>query len=391
MKKISKILFVIVIIISTTCINYLIYNNYYNNKIINIANNIVENHKEVKPSELAETLKDSKNTNYNVLKDYGYNENDLFLNEDIKNKIVLNIVINLFVIATILTIYNLINNKKRKSNFKEINDLITLLEKINAGNYNIELDKFSETSFSKLRNEIYKTTGLLKEQTEFLNTEKNNLKNNLADISHQIRTPMTSINLMLETIIEDKNMSKEKQLEFLNIIYKQTEKVVYLVENLLKLSKFDASVIELKKEKVYVYKLLNNVADSLKYLSDGKNLKININANENITINCDKGWQEEAITNVVKNSIEYSKENSNLDILVTDNNFYTMITIKDYGSGISKEDLKKVFIRFHKSKNSNGVGIGLNLAKTIIEKDNGLIEVTSKENEYTIFTIKYLK
>lgn len=392
LKKISiASITILVVIILTTFLNYLVYNNYYNEKIIYIVSKLASDNEHIEIEEIAEIIKSDDEIDYNALEDYGYSANDLYLIGDIKYRIVFNACINIIVVTVVLIIFGYIYYRKGKGNLSEINDLLNLLEKINKGDYNINLDKYSESDFSKLRNEIYKTTVLLKEHSEFLNNDRILLKDNLADISHQIRTPLTSISLMLETIIEDKNMPEDKKDEFLNSIFKQTDKINYLVEALLKLSKFDASVIHFKKDNVNVYNLLNNVKSSLRYLLDEKNMTLNISVDKDIKIICDEKWQEEAITNIVKNSIEFSKENSQLDIEVKDNNFYTMITIKDYGSGISKTEIKKIFDRFHKNNNSSGFGIGLNLAKTIIEKDGGLIDVESKENEYTIFTIKYVK
>ena len=392
MKKISIVsVIIVVIVILTTFINYLVYNNYYNKKIIDVVNQMVEENDNIEVEEIAKILKNPKDSDKNILERYGYSANDLYLVGDIKDRIIINICINICVFLFISLILIYMEKRKNSKRLNEINNLITFLEKINSGDYDIDLNKYSESDFSKLRNEIFKTTILLKEHTEFLNKDRVILKDNLADVSHQIRTPLTSISLMIESIIEDKDMSKTKKDEFLNKIYIQTDKINYLTESLLKLSKFDAKAIEFKKDNVIVYDLLEKVQDSLEYLIIEKNININIIADKNIKIKCDEKWQEEALMNIVKNCIEYSEKNGIIDINVEDNNFYTKIVIKDYGLGISKEELKKIFIRFHKSKKSNGFGIGLNLSKTIIEKDNGMIKVESVENEYTKFIIKYMK
>ena len=392
MRKYSLIgLIIICIIVSTSFINYLIYNNYYNEKIIDVVNQIVRENEDINPLEIAEILKNPQNTNTNILEKYGYNKNDLYLVGDIKQKIAINIMTNILVFGTIYAIAIIILKRKEKQKNDEINDLIYYLERINKGDYTIDLNKYSESDFSKLRNTIYKTTVLLKEHSEFLKNDRKVLKDNIADISHQLRTPLTSISLMLETILEEEEMSQAKKQEFINKIYSQNEKVNYLVELLLKLSKLDASIIEFKKDKVNANELLLKIKSSLEQLALLKNITIKITVNKDTNIICDRKWQEEALVNIIKNSIEHSRENGIIDINVEDNNFYILVTIKDNGQGIKKDNIKKIFNRFYKNENSSGFGIGLNLAKTIIEKDNGIIAVESKENEYTKFTIKYIK
>ncbi|MFI3261042.1 MAG: HAMP domain-containing sensor histidine kinase [bacterium] len=392
MKKISLIGIVVVVIVTlTTYLNYIIYNNHYNEKLLNIVNQLIINNEEIDVNDVASILKNPEDIDVNLLEQYGYSTQDVYFSNEMVEKISINVAMNILIVVLVLSSYKYIYGKKRKSNLKEINDIILLLDGINKGNFDIEIEKYLETDFSKLRNTIYKTTVLLKEQTEFLTNDRVLLKNNLADVSHQIRTPLTSISLMLESIIDDKDMDSSKKEEFLNKIYNKIESVNYLVEVLLKLSKFDASSIEFKQEYTSVYELLENIKGSLEDLAREKKVNIKINVNDNINIKCDRRWQEEAIGNIVKNAIDYSSINGVVEINVEDNNFYTKIIIKDNGQGMSKEELIKVFTRFYKSENSKGFGIGLNLAKTIIEKDNGEVNVESEKGKYTMFTIKYFK
>ena len=167
----------------------------------------------------------------------------------------------------------------------------------------------------------------------------------------------------------------------------------FLVNSLLKLARFDANTITFKEDNFLVDNLLNEVIENVNMLADLKNIKIIKNNNINNKLKGDFKWQVEAITNIIKNCIEHSKDNSFIEINHDENKLYTRIIIKDQGVGISKDDLKHIFERFYKGKNSSSdsVGIGLALAKTIIEKDNGFITVTSKEGVGTTFIIKYLK
>lgn len=393
MKKNNIIILIIavLIVITVTFINYLTYSNYYNNKLIDLVNVILKENPNIDNVELAKLLNKENTTGDNLLSKYGYDKNDLFFNNKVKENLYSNILINTLIIVVILLIYFSIKNIKDKKRNNEIQNLANVIDKINKKDYEFNLSRYNESEFSKLYNTIFKVSLLLKENNEYLNKERLILKNNIADISHQLKTPLTSNTLMIETLLEDEHMSEEKKKQFIEKIYDKNEKICYLIEMLLKLSKLETSVIDFKKDKVNLLVLLNKIKKEVEEQAKLNNICININCEENININIDKLWQEEALTNIIKNCIEFSKVNGNIDITAQDNNFYTIINIKDNGKGIRKEDINKIFNRFHKSENSKGIGIGLNLAKTIIEKDGGIIKVKSEINKYTMFTIKYIK
>lgn len=375
MKKISLIIIII------TFTNYIIYSHYHNQIITNITNTIIENNPEINKQDIAKILKNPQKTTYNHLEQYGYN------NHQINHQIlIINIIINIIISFPIIMIVIIIDKRKKQKNQSELNELISIVENINKGNYKINLNKYTETDFSKLYNSIYKTTVILKEHEEFLIKDRIILKENVENISHQLKTPLTSINLMLETIIDDENMEEKLKHQFLMKIQTQIDKINYLVQTLLKISKLETSTIKFTKEKVNIKTLLTNVITNLKPIAT--NTKINLITADDIKLICDPKWQSEALTNIIKNCIEHSNE---ITIKVEDNNFYTIITIQDNGIGINEKDLKHIFTRHYLSQNSSGSGIGLNLAQTIIKKDNGTISVKSIENNYTIFKIKYLK
>ena len=220
--------------------------------------------------------------------------------------------------------------------------------------------------------------------------DKQNLKNSLEDISHQLKTPLTSILVMLDNLIDNEDMDKDTKNEFLHSIKKEINNISFLVNTLLKLSKFDANTIKFQKDKILVSNLIKESLQKVLVLSELKSIKIDVNSPENIYINGDLHWEVEALTNIIKNSLEHSYNDSTITIDVSQNNVYTLLTIKDNGMGIDKDDLPHIFERFYKGKNSSNdsIGIGLALAKTIIVKDNGNISVTSNKKG-TTFTIKY--
>lgn len=300
-----------------------------------------------------------------------------------------NIILLIIYTLIIFVIYLYYHNKDRK----KINEITNYIKEINRKNYYLDILDNNEDELSLLKNELYKITIMLKEQTKNLKKDKINLKDSISDISHQLKTPLTSISILLDDIIKNPNMDKKTKDEFLYSIRKEVNNIQVLVQNLLKLSKFDANVIEFKNDKINVLSLLNKVVDKIEIIRELKGILINIDCDDKTYINGDFAWEVEALSNILKNSIEYSNNDSSIDISVEDNPFYVKITISDYGIGMSEKDLKNIFKRFYKGENSisSSVGIGLNLSKKIIEKDNGFIIASSTKDVGTTFEIKYMK
>lgn len=242
-----------------------------------------------------------------------------------------------------------------------------------------------------MQNEVYKITILLKEQAENSLNDKISLKNSISDISHQLKTPLTSITILLDNIIGNPDMNIDTRNEFISDIRREIININFLVQALLKLSKFDANAVEFTQKEVKISKIIDSAIKNVMPLCDLQKVEIKVEVNENDTMVCDEKWQIEAISNILKNSVEYS--NSGDTILVRANKYklYTQIDIKDNGKGITKEDIPHIFERFYKGKNSskNSIGIGLALSKTIIDKNGGNIAVESKVGEGTRFVIKY--
>lgn len=396
MTIISVISITLIIIILSTIINirYIKMYNYNENVAIsNIIDNVLEKYPDVSEEELIRILNNKDLTMNKTLNKYGINleeESVNLANQNIlKTIVIFNIgVILLYCVIVILLIK--MSYKKRNNNIKE---MINYLKEINNKNYCLQIDKNMEDELSILRNEIYKTAITLNEQERTSRNDKENLKEYLSDISHQIKTPLTSINLMIDNLIENKNINNQEKKELLKSIRHKTNNINFLIQSLLTLSKFDANAISFHNNNENVRKILDEVVDNTGAICDLKNISINIKGSKNVKLFCDYKWQVEALTNIVKNCIEHSKDNSKIDISYMGNDLFTKIIIKDYGEGMNNKDLKNIFKRFYKGNNSSkdSVGIGLSLAKVIIEKNNGYISVDSKINEGTTFIIKYLK
>ena len=346
--------------------------------------------KEITDDEIFNILNSSEK---DVIHNYGVdidNESILLDFNNIKKKYwKVNTVLFILYAFIILIIYLYYHHKDRK----KINEITNYIKEINQKNYYLDILDNSEDELSLLKNELYKITIMLKEQTENLKQDKINLKDSISDISHQLKTPLTSISILLDDILENPNMDKKTKDEFLYSIRKEVNNIQSLVQNLLKLSKFDANVIEFKKEKINVRELINRSLNKLEIIRELKNISIHVHCDNHTYMIGDITWEVEAISNILKNSIEYSDKNSDIDISVEENPFYIKMIVKDHGVGIKENDLKNIFKRYYKGENSisGSVGIGLNLSKKIIEKDNGFITAFSTQGEGTTFVIKYMK
>ena len=396
-KKLIIILFTIILLffLLNNSLYIFLNNKYkinYNKKINNIIYELNNKYPELKKEDIILILNNKNNNDENILKEYGINlENEFFdLNSEKEYKKIL-IINNLLIILFIfnLIIIFLIYYFKEKN---RINKIIKDLEKINNKNYEINIEENEEGNLSILKNELYKTTIMLKEQAENSYNDKINLKSSLEDISHQLKTPLTSINIMLDNILDNPEMDDETKLDFITDIKRETNNINFLIQALLKLSKFDTNTVKFNNEENDLKQIINEAIKNVSVLCDLKNIKIIFNCENNLNLICDKKWQIESLTNIIKNCVEYSEENNKININVENNKIYYLIKIKDYGKEINKKDLNHIFERFYKGKNSknDSIGIGLALSKAIIEKNNGKVWVESNENE-TIFYVQYFK
>ena len=353
---------------------------------------IQENYPEADLTEIVKIL-NHKDYNQNdiskILSEYGIDieEDSLILANDVYWKHDTLIIILLVMMLSIALIGTFLFYNWKKD--KEIAEITYYLEQINRGNYNLEIENISEDELSILKTEVYKTTVMLKEVAENALNGKRTLKDSLSDISHQLKTPLASILIMLENLEEHSEMDVATQQFYVRKMKRETQNINFLVQSLLKLSKLEADVVTFSKEKVKVNDLVDAAVQNVAMLCDLKNVEIKVTG-DNTLINCDVPWQIEAITNVLKNCVEYSPENESVYIEIQENPIYTSISIRDFGTGMDKEEQKHIFERFYKGKNAaNGsIGIGLALAKAIVEANDGKISVESNGNG-TKFEIKY--
>lgn len=394
-NKKTIILFIVIILIYVFSFNmvYLYQENIYKEKYNMFVNNVISVIKEKYPDISNKNIIDILNnkTNLNYLNEYGIDVDDEFAlismhKENKKIFIINNVILGSFIL--VLSIILIINKNYENNKLEEI---IHLIEEINKKNYNLNIKGTDETMISKLKNEMYKTVVMLKNDADNSLKDKLIIKTYLEDISHQLKTPLTVINISLDNLIDNPNMDEKNRNEFISKISKEVTNINNLIQNLLKLSKFDVNVINFVNKSVSIKEFINKSIDKISLIADLKNINIKVNILNDFNLNIDLNWQIEALSNIVKNAIEHSNENDIVYINCNDNKIYSKIEIINNGI-INDKDLNKIFDRFYTNKKgySESVGIGLSLAKNIIEKNNGKIDVYSKDGK-TIFTIKYYK
>ena len=385
----------IVVVITFFIISFVDYKSYVritNNFTNNIISEVVKNYPDVTEEEIIEIINSSDNEASDILASFGIDINSMGVLKSINDNFYRNLIINsivLLVISIVIFLLIYFHDKKEK---RELDKIIDYLKELNRGNYDLKIDLNSEGILSILKNEIYTTTVMLREMASREYLDKITLKENLANISHQLKTPLTSIAILVDNLC-DEEVDKKTELEFLNDIKRQVDNINYLVIVLLKLSRFDANVITFKKDDINVKKLILECMKNLDVIREVKNINIHVSGANDVEFIGDYKWESEAISNIIKNAIEHTLNDKNMYISFKDKSIYTEIIIEDEGLGMSEKEKNRIFERFYKgsSTNSNNFGIGLSLAKEIITKDNGKIIVKSEVNKGTKFIIRYYK
>lgn len=366
---------------------YKMYTKNYNDKINSIISNIKNRYPNIEESDIIEIINNEEDSE-DILSKYGIDS--ITKNDKVNNKVR---IISLIIIITFDSLIILIFYLYDKNKSKKIKEITKMISKINNRQFDIDINDFNEGELSILKNEISKTTTMLRQVADNSVKDKLNLKDSLGDISHQLKTPLTSITIMIDNILDNPDMNEKTRKKFLINIKREILNINFLVMSLLKLSKFDANVVKFNKESVYLKDIITESIKNVSMIKELKNITIKVSGDDDIKLLCDFKWQVESITNILKNSIEHTSEYGTVEVNYSENKLYTRILIKDNGKGIDSDDLPHIFDRFYKGKNGSddSFGIGLSLSKTIIEKEGGSITVKSTPNIGTIFTIKYLK
>ena len=362
------------------------YNRRQFQMISSVSSAIIEEDPALEPSILS-ALKAYKNqkSRYaepeyeNVLTAYGYRQSDFIY--PLYQYVLLLAVVG-FTAGSFLFLAVFITWRKKEE--LRIQTMAEALEKINSGSPDLVLEA-GEDSFSKLQDEIYKTVTMMHQTRESALEEKQNFAENLSNIAHQLKTPVTAISLsaqMMETH-PDKNYPAQ--------IQKQIKRLIHLEESLLLLSRLDAGTLFLEKEAVDVFTVLTLAADNLQEVFSEADVSLNIPEAGEVEITADLDWTMEAVMNLLKNGMEYSPAGGTVHCSYGQNELYTEILIWDEGKGFQREDIPHLFERFYCGQNAkkNGIGIGLSLAREIIERQNGTIRASNIPDGGGCFEIRF--
>lgn len=294
-------------------------------------------------------------------------------------------------VVVILLILSFIFYLFLKKRYETVHMLTHYAKNMAEGRESLDIRDNDEGDFSILKNEIFKITSRLKEQAFKLQQDKNRLADSIADISHQLKTPMTSL-FVLRDLLEEHPEESVRQ-EFLRRIRLQLDRMEWLVSSLLTLAKLDAGTLELKQEKMTAKQLIDHALTQLQIPLEIKEHHVELDGDVHVKIICDFAWTSEALINILKNSIEHTPERGRIRLKCEDTPLYARIIIFDQGTGIPREDLPYLFKRFYKGKNArdDSVGIGLAIAYAIMNNQAGDITVTSKQDQGSQFIMTFFR
>lgn len=374
--KIKTPLFIIAIVLCISLLTSVILSFAYANNQYRLISALAEELIAEYPNseqKIVEIIKSNhlSNIENDTLGSYGFSRTDFLQPYTVTS--IITAVASLIIFISLLAgiIYSI--NKRNKNRIQE---LTYYLEQINTDKNVGILDK-KEDMFSTLQDEIYKTVTEMKIAKEKAVSERIEFADSLANIAHQIKTPLTNISL-------------STQLDNNTTVKKQTDRMSRLVESLLLMSKIDAGVIELKQNEVDVYTLLELSVEELEQMINDKKIEIELPNHADVSFTGDMEWSMEAFINIIKNCVEHTSENGKLIFDYSVNPLYTEIIVKDNGAGFDKDDLKNMFKRFYQGKSSSGgIGIGLSIAKSIIEMQNGFITAENSKDGGAQFNIRF--
>ena len=407
-KQAVKSLLLIGVVLVVSVVTYISWISWYTHKYKNMENtyircimeNVINQYPDLDMEEIAIILNksyselESSTTSEefdSILRKNGITDNTFYIKDmsDIRN---VNIIVSTSIIGVMSVLFIICFCMYLRRRKKDIFELQDYMDKISRGNYELEINDNSEDELSSLKNSLYKIMVYMKEQADSARIKKVMLAQSVSDISHQLKTPLTSTQVLLDNLNDNPDMD-----------YSTRKKFIYeaLNQSMLKLSRIDAGVVEFNNENISINKIIEEAVGNLEVIAEIKNVNIekNIdNRNEDelnksdIYIKGDYNWNREALQNIIKNAIEHSNDKGTVKINITDNDVYTAVYITNRGEKLSDKQQKQIFERYYSEAKyeDNSMGIGLPLAKAVIEKQGGYISVESDDEE-TVFIVKYIK
>lgn len=329
-----------------------------------------------------------------ILKSYGYDKNISSGAQDLKNEIekFINLIFLIIYIVFLGVMYMLFL-RELNSIYKQIEKVVLEIGTMSEGKYKKIQGTFNEGEMAILISSLDYMGDRVNNSIELLRQDKEYLKDFLSDISHQLKTPLASLIMFNDLMKENENMPYEDRVKFLEKCDEQLSRMEWLIMNILKVGRLDAGAIKFEIFKQPLRDTIDIAISSLKEEAKRKKQKLILEGDLDTEIIHDRDWLAEAISNIIKNAIEHTQEGGKIEVKVDKGPIITKIIIKDNGPGISEDMQKKVFKRFYKGENSTNpksIGIGLSLAKSIIEEQGGEIKLLSKEGEGTTFILSFM-
>ena len=416
-KQAVKSLLLTGVVLVVGVVVYMSWIGWYTNKYKNMENtyirciieNVISQYPDFDMEEIAIILNksygelESSTTSeefYSILRKNGITDNTFYIKDmsDIRN---VNIIVSTLIIGVMSVLFIIcfyIYLRRRKNAIVQLQDY---MDKISRGNYELEINDNSEDELSSLKNSLYKIMVYMKEQADSARIKKVMLAQSVSDISHQLKTPLTSTQILLDNLNDNPDMEYATRKKFIYEALNQVNGMSWMIVTMLKLSRIDAGVVEFNNENISINKIIEEAVGNLEVIAEIKNVNIEKyidNHNENklnksdIYINGDYNWNREALQNIIKNAIEHSNDKGTVKINITDNDVYTAVYITNRGDKLSDQRQKQIFERYYSEAKyeDNSMGIGLPLAKAVIEKQGGYISVESDDEE-TVFIVKYIK
>lgn len=330
-----------------------------------------------------------------ILKSYGYDDELSILINEVTNKFYTEILVIFIPIIILFTIMlYLIFIKELKDIYVQVDNIVKNISDTSNGKFKkIEL-KYEEGDLAILTTSLNYMRERVNNSIQKLKEDKDNLKDFLSDISHQLKTPLASLVMFTDLMKENEDMPKEDRVKFLEKCDEQEVRMEWLIMNLLKVGRLEAGAINFKRERQPLRETIELAVSSLVGEAERKNQKLIVTGDLDCQVIHDREWLGEAISNITKNAIEHTQDGGEIEIRVSEGKIIKNIYIKDNGPGISKDIRKKVFKRFYKGESSTdpkSIGIGLSLSKSIVEELGGEIRLISEEGEGTVFIISFIE
>ena len=401
-KQAVKSLLLIGVVLVVSVVTYISWISWYTHKYKNMENtyircimeNVINQYPDLDMEEIAIILNksyselESSTTSEefdSILRKNGITDNTFYIKDmsDIRN---VNIIVSTSIIGVMSVLFIICFCMYLRRRKKDIFELQDYMDKISRGNYELEINDNSEDELSSLKNSLYKIMVYMKEQADSARIKKVMLAQSVSDISHQLKTPLTSTQVLLDNLNDNPDMDYSTRKKFIYEALNQVNGMSWMIVSMLKLSRIDAGVVEFNNENISINKIIEEAVGNI----DNRN-EDELNKSD-IYIKGDYNWNREALQNIIKNAIEHSNDKGTVKINITDNDVYTAVYITNRGEKLSDKQQKQIFERYYSEAKyeDNSMGIGLPLAKAVIEKQGGYISVESDDEE-TVFIVKYIK